>query len=155
MRTDRVGTGEMKFVHVTVRDQKTDQERYVEAGSPVTVAFDVQVDGTRKRSEPLVVRFTIADARSQAIGHLSTLITEDEIKPGGKEFTVSCEIKKLALNTGTYALSAYIGSINESYDYVIDIATFQVIPGKFYASGKLPEAGHSSTLFDYRWTQAR
>ena len=152
-RTDRTGSGAMRFTNVTVRDEETGREDYIQAGNPAKVDFRVEVNGAPPSNEPLVVRFTVVDARSYNIGHLSTLITDDEVKATGREFTVSCEIKKMSLNVGVYAIFAYVGSINESYDYVIDIATFQVIHGEFYPTGKLPEAGHSSSLLDYRWTQ--
>ena len=153
-RTARSGSDAMRFTSVTVRDEKTGRERYIQAGNPAKVDFRVEVNGAPPSNERLAVRFSVVDARSYTIGHLSTLITEDEIRATGREFTASCEIKKLPLNTGVYAINAYVGTINEPYDYVIDIATFQVIHGDFYPTGKLPEAGHSSSLFEYRWTQS-
>ena len=153
-RTDRAGTGAMQFTGAKVRDEKTGLEDFVEAGNPATVDFKVRVNGAAPSSEPLVVLFTITDARSYAIGHLSTIITGDEIRPNGHQFTVSCEIRRVALNTGVYTIHAYIGSINGPHDYVLDTAAFQVIPGEFYPTGKLPQEGHSSTLLEYRWTQS-
>ena len=151
-RDDRVGNGCMLFENVSVIDTNTGREGFIEAGNNAIFRFSIRVISRPETRENLVVRFSIVNTQSVCIAHCSNLITEEKLVASGDEFAVECEVNKLPLNTGLYTFSAYVGTINESFDYLVNIAGFQVVSGRYYDTGRLPEAGHSSTLLDYHWS---
>ena len=153
VRNDRVGNGCIVFEQVSVIDADTQKRGIVEAGNTAVFEFKIRVVSRLNPTEDLVVRFSLVDAQSYCIAHCSNLITGEKLTASGDEFVVSCTIDRLPLNRGYYSFSAYVGTINKPFDYLVDIASFQVIPGNFYATERLPEVGHSSALLDYTWSQ--
>jgi hypothetical protein len=95
---------------------------------------------------------SLFDAQSQCLAHCCNAISGERLEAGGGEFAVSCVVPRLPLNRGAYTLSASVGDAHETYDYLLDVAAFDVTPGPFYTTGRLPEADHSSLLMDYRWS---
>lgn len=153
VRTDRVGNGCMIFEQVSVIDADTQKRGFVEAGNTAIFEFKIKVVSMPDHIEDLVVRFSIVDSQSFCIAHCSNLITGEKLIASKDDFVVSCIVNKLPMNRGYYSFSAYLGTINEPFDYLVNIAGFQVGHGDFYSTGRLPESGHSSTLLDYTWNQ--
>ncbi len=159
-RTDREGTGRLRIVEASVRDAETRHVGVVAAGHTAEFRFRVVPQGATAPSPPqpplppaLVLRMSLFDAQSNCLAHCSNSISGDRLPAAPQaEIALSCIVPRLPLNRGSYTLSASVGSTHEIYDYLQEIAAFDVTPGPFYSTGRLPEADHSSLLLDYHWT---
>jgi len=153
MSPNRVGNGCMTFEKVLVIDAEMQTKGFVKAGNTAIFEFKIKVTSMTDHAEDLVVRFSILDSQSHCIAHCSNLISGENITASKDKFIVSCVVDKLPLNKGYYSFSAYIGTINETFDYIANIASFHVESGDFYSTGRLPEMSHSTTLLNYKWNQ--
>jgi lipopolysaccharide transport system ATP-binding protein len=153
-RTDREGTGRMRIVEAVVRDAETGHVGVVAAGHTAEFRFVVRRPALQDPNllASLAFRMSLFDAQSQCLAHCCNAISGERLEAGGGEFAVSCVVPRLPLNRGAYTLSASVGDAHETYDYLLDVAAFDVTPGPFYTTGRLPEADHSSLLMDYRWS---
>jgi len=153
LRRDRVGTGEMRIESITIRDSNTGKSGFVESGNAAQFEFSIRVVESLELNEDLIVRFTILDSLSNGIAHCSNILTGYTFNNCKNALLATCRIEKLALNRGIYLLSAYVGTVNEAFDYITDAAHFEVVPGSFFPTGKLPEAAHLHTLLKQTWCQ--
>ncbi|MBU0638093.1 MAG: ABC transporter ATP-binding protein [Planctomycetes bacterium] len=152
-RTDRSGSGRMKFVDVGVRDAETGHEGVVASGNTALVSFRVRLAAGVCWRPDTVLRMSLLDEQAYCLSHCSNLISGEQIDATGDEVAVSCRIRRLPLNRGFYTFSASVGTAHEIYDYLADLGSFEVTPGMFYQTGRLPAADHSSVLMDYTWTE--
>ena len=151
IRKDRSGTGEIVFTSLNVKDLGTGDMGYVQSGSTAEITVTGQVVNRAGVDAPVIVRVSIFDQMQQVISHLSTLVTDENFHLDGNEFKATCRINKMALNAGSYSMSASIGTEHSIFDYLTDICTFEMVHGSFYESGRLPEAGLFPALLDYNW----
>lgn len=153
-RSDRSGSGAMKFVKAEVVDQQTNNRDVLTAGNDAVFRFTIRPYTPLPPKAQIILRLAIIDARTYTIAFCSNHISGDEIRPTDREFTVECGIKRLPLNRGRYSFAAAIGTVDDVFDYLEDLGRFEVTPGPFYPTNRLPEADHSATLLDYCWNQS-
>lgn len=151
-RDDFVGDGNLKIKNLFMMASNGETRNIVKSGDNVSLNFSIQnMKGSVDFEKELVVRFTIYDQLNNNIAFSSNFISSNKLKINSSETSISCEIKKLPLMPGVYFLSLYVGTEAVPEQYFERALRFEVVPGPFYESNRLPEVGHSSTLLDYRW----
>ncbi len=90
-------------------------------------------------------------ANQQRIAHLSNKTIGTKLSTTNTDNRVSFFIKKLPLNQGKYLLTIFTDDTKgEILDWVRNAIYFEVVPGKFYGSNKLPSINQGSMLLDYK-----
>jgi lipopolysaccharide transport system ATP-binding protein len=150
-RTDRSGSGAIRFTSAWIEDEGGHPVDTVCSGQDVRLVITYTASAGHVVSS-LTVAFALKDAMG---GQLSDLWSEgtgaiwQQVAPEG---TVVCRIPCLPLNAGRYSFNA-IGRVNTIIaDWLSDVATFDVVAGDFYGSGRIPDASQGQFLFQQTWT---
>jgi hypothetical protein len=56
-------------------------------------------------------------------------------------------LNDLPLRPGRYYVDLFFGNEHEDFDIVTDALSFEIIPGDFFGSGKLPQASAGPILW--------
>jgi lipopolysaccharide transport system ATP-binding protein len=107
------------------------------------------------RNSPLTFNIGIYNSLREKIIHMSTEYSENEIGGFLEKGKLTCTISKVPLVEGKYHINLSLFKGQERLDHVSDACTFDVHPGDFYGSGKIPSAKQSKFLVEHIWTNER
>jgi lipopolysaccharide transport system ATP-binding protein len=150
-RTDRSGSGDVRFLSVSLVGRHGSAVSAFQCGDEATLHFAIE-NRTKEELRNFRISLGIDDEMGQRVALLdSTLVGADisGILPG--EGFVSVVVKKMPLIPGRYRLTLY-STVNEVIvDWVKDAIVFDVEAGDYYGTGHLPPHGQGMFLLEHRF----
>jgi lipopolysaccharide transport system ATP-binding protein len=149
-RTDRQGSGRIRFLDAWVEDDRGVRTDCVMSGQ------DTRIVAVYESSEPKALRsfcvaFFIAGPMGEAVCDLKSETVAPSWDEAPSQGRVTCALPRLPLNAGAYTFGVYAQSSVEIVDWVLNAGTFQVVAGDFYGTGRLPASTHGHFLFNQAW----
>lgn len=147
-RIDRRGTGSVKLAALEMLDQNGYPLHLLTAGSPVRIRL--QLDLHVANAYDVVIQLEFLDIYGQLCFVANNSMSNHSIPKINDPLTIECLVPKFPLNTGTYFINTAIYVSNQLSDEVLNATDFEVAPGLFYGTGKLPPP-HKGLLVEYSW----
>jgi lipopolysaccharide transport system ATP-binding protein len=148
-RTDRRGTGPLKFLEAWVEDEQGNRVDVVQSGNRVSIVAVYASDGSRAIRSPYIA-FSVRDSAGRPLTDLQNHASS----PDGGVFPASgrvkCTIPRLPLNEGDYYFSAYCSVDRTLSDHVVNAGKFRVSAGDFFGTGKVPDT-RFPVFFQQTW----
>ncbi|QEE43668.1 ABC transporter ATP-binding protein (plasmid) [Rhizobium sp. WL3] len=133
-RTDRSGRGGMKVNRVEVSDG---EGHPAATGNPSQIRIEFQSEKLERAS--VMVRIGVRDSLDRTLTLLSNELTGEELSinsVSGCRHVLLCQIPRLPLVPGEYALDIALWSNGYLEDKVFRATAFEVVSGSFFAKGK-------------------
>lgn len=146
-RKDRRGNGKIKISNAYFADEFGKKISFLPAGKDAFIYCEYQV--IDKEIKNFNFGFSIDTLPDQnRIAYIGNKITNQSIDTSKGNFKI--KINKLPLNAGKYQFAIICtDSAFEIYDWVQNAGQFEVEPGYFYQTGKLPSVSDGFMLIDY------
>lgn len=148
-RTDRTGTGRVRFTKLSVRGARANAP--VQGGQGATIAVTYEsADGKPLRD--LDITIDVRGVFDEPLFHLAPRLVRADFAEIPAVGTIECALPNLPLQAGSYhlAISARIGS--EWCDYVQHAGLLEVESGDYFGSGVLPPTDDGPFLVEQRWS---
>jgi lipopolysaccharide transport system ATP-binding protein len=151
MRTDRRGTGRIRFTNVSVLNDRLEAVDSVATGQDISICLDYDIP----TSEPIhnaVVQIKFFGVLGQPLFACLSRASKPEplrIAPGAR---ILCNIPRLPLLPGiyTYTIWCTVGETTE--DYVAEAGKLSVVEGDYFGTGKLPARTVGDFLVAHTWS---
>jgi lipopolysaccharide transport system ATP-binding protein len=152
-RTDRRGSGIVKVSRIALDDGRGKPLAHAASGLPIglTVHLDHPTITPGQRAD---IRLEIVDIYGQVIMVADNGISGQDISLHGEASAWRCLLPKLPLNAQVYSVNVRVRLGQALADQLSGAFTFEVEPGLFYPTGRLPET-REGLLVDYTWAAAQ
>ncbi len=147
-RTDRSGTGALRFTSVRVVGPAPHAP--VQAGEPATIIIGyATADGKPARN----VHFScgVRGMFDERLFHVSTSTAGEDFEEVPATGVVHCRIPRVPLQPGSYHLALFTMTSQDCTDYVPHAGMMDVEAGDFFGSGRLPQPDEGAMLVDHEW----
>jgi len=130
-RTDRLGNGSVKFIRAYFANNCLSTINEVRSGDDITAP--------------------IRDGSDNIICYLSSALQRNDFDyiPYSKTIRIGIRIPKFQVVPGRYALTLFSTVRDELADWIKGALTFEVQPGDYYGTGKLPVVEQGQFLANY------
>ncbi len=148
-RKDRRGNGKIKMLDVYFTNEIGKRISFLPAGKDVFVCCEYEV--VDKNIRNFNFGFSIDTLPDQnRIAHIGNKVTNQNINASSGIFKI--KVSRLPLNVGKYQFAVICtDSAIEIYDWVQNAGQFEVEPGYFYNSGRMPSVSDGFVLMDYKF----
>ncbi len=146
-REDRRGSGKIRFIKAWVENGRGEVVSAVNSGEPATLVAEYYF--TEDIANNLEVAFALNSSASGQMSDLSSGQTWQKVARRGQ---IRCELVDTPLNVGTYSFNICARVDKEIADWVLDVATFSVLPNEKSVYGRLPDKDQGPFLFRQRWS---
>lgn len=149
-RTDRQGTGLIKFTSIRFFDEYNQPIYNVSSGQNVTIrlSFNNNIKDAKEHS----VRFDllIVDEHEKTVAMMTTFYQGggQTINSGATQYSVI--IPKLPLLQGDYNLGIYCKIDEDEADWIMNAADFTVEEGDFFNCGRVMPRGFGTVAIDHK-----
>jgi len=150
-RKDRKGNGLILFTHVNIRNSKMSGASTILSGSNAVIRLNYR-NVLNRELRRVHVAIGINDYKGQRIAHISNETTAqvfDKVPAENEVFEIF--VKHLPLVPGRYSFTLFAKIDGEIADWIQDASYFDVGPGDFYATGKLPPDYQGYFFMDYQF----
>jgi lipopolysaccharide transport system ATP-binding protein len=150
-RTDREGTGALRFTSVSLKDGAGKPVKSFVCGEQAIFDFAVvNLRGTALRS--VRVAIGIDSDMGQRLVVLSTNLAGGDVAELSPDVRrVRLRVPRLALCPGTYGFTLFSSVQGEIADWIKNAGTFDVEAGDFYGTGQMPPNGQGFMLMDHQF----
>jgi len=148
-RPDRRGNGQVRMTRIGLEDDHGRPMPAAVAGQSMVVSLRLEHAGIIE-PQPAEVLLEITDAYGQPVLVAGNAYSGESITLHGNSSELRCRFDRLPLNTQVYSIQASIRLGQTLADQVDRAMVFDVEPGLFYPSGKLPVSS-KGFLADYAW----
>ena len=149
-RKDRKGTGIAKFHSIKVNSCNNIINNNVACGQNVIIRIKLTSKINNYILERPVFGIGIDNSIGQRVLHFSNeTVGKYFAKIDTESNQIIIDIPKLPLAPGIYTISAFLSSDGVITDWVQNAESFNVEPGDFYETGKLPSADQGFYFADY------
>ena len=145
-RTDRKGSGAMRFAGVTLQDADGAVIRAARCGRTVRLLLGFASDG-RQPLQDVVITVTIENEFGVRVADLSNALSGspfDDLPPDCRQ--IALDIPGLSLMPGTYRLGLQCTVAGIVADAIDQAVAMVVEPGDFFGTGRLPQPGSQSAV---------
>jgi homopolymeric O-antigen transport system ATP-binding protein len=152
-RTDREGSGRLRFTDIEFRSDEGVPTEVVQAGK--TLLISVAYTSTSDTVKNVEISIDIYTQNGQYMLMLDNeMVGADfESVPGVGRF--SCRVECFPLSPGQYNITLFCRANGIIVDWVQQAALLTVEPGDFYGTGRLPPATHGGFLIPQKWQSHR
>jgi lipopolysaccharide transport system ATP-binding protein len=152
-RTDREGSGRLRFTDIEFRSDEGVPTEVVQAGK--TLLISVAYTSTSDTVKNVEISIDIYTQNGQYMLMLDNeMVGADfESVPGVGRF--SCRVERFPLSPGQYNITLFCRANGVIVDWVQQAALLTVEPGDFYGTGRLPPATHGGFLIPQKWQSHR
>jgi lipopolysaccharide transport system ATP-binding protein len=150
-RTDRTGSGDLRFAFLSLEDQVGSQVSAFQCGTE-SILHLVMDNRTKRELRNVRIALGIDDQMGQRIALLDTTLVGADISalsPGSGSVRVI--IPKMSLTPGRYRLTLYSTVNGIIADWMKSAAIFDVEAGDYYGTGQLPDHGQGMFVLDHRF----
>jgi lipopolysaccharide transport system ATP-binding protein len=153
-RNDRQGSGAVRFTSVSLLGGTGEELAAFQCGSPATLSL--KFENTENRDlRNLRIALGIDTSFGQRVLLLDSELLGQELNkvPSGAG-TVNVSLSKLGLVPGRYHFTIFATINGVIADWIKGAASFDVEPGDYYGTGRLPPADQGIFLTDHTFTYA-
>jgi len=151
LRQDRRGSGHVRAVSIGL---------YSDAGLPLTelvsgLPADIRVqleNVTSVTAHNVGIQLEVTDMYGQVVMVANNLISGQDIPTLRESGVWVCRMERCPLNTQLYAIQVSVFVAGKLSDQVHQARSFEVAPGPFYSTGRLPPV-NKGFLAAYRWEE--
>ena len=151
--TDREGNGAYRFTGITLLDHAGQTVEVAHSGEKISIELAYAAKAAAEATGALVFHIFVRNMFGDRLCTLST-----RYAPGPTVFPdrgrVRCEIDKLPLAPGKYAIDIAMKFQETLVDQVLSAKTLTVGEGDFWGNGKVPSASSGPLLVDHRFEVA-
>src|SRR6516164_2121176 len=149
-RTDRLGNGSVKFIRAYFANNCLSTINEVRSGDDITIVMELE-NNTGAPLTRFHVSAPIRDGSDNIICYLSSALQRNDFDyiPYSKTITIGIRIPKFQVVPGRYALTLFSTVRDELADWIKGALTFEVQPGDYYGTGKLPVVEQGQFLANY------
>jgi lipopolysaccharide transport system ATP-binding protein len=120
-----------------------------QTGDPLDIVIDYEAT---QDLHTVMVGFTMLGPLDESLFVCSTEIVGEELESPPRRGSFVCTIPRLPLLPGRYSLNILARERGVIADYVLGAASFDVAPGDFFDSGRLPPGeSHGRVAVDHAW----
>jgi lipopolysaccharide transport system ATP-binding protein len=150
LRTDRLGNGSVRFTRVYFANNCLSTINEVRSGDDVTIVIELE-NNTGAPLTRFHVSAPIRDPSDNIVCYLSSALQRNDFEyiPYSKIIRIGIRIPKFQVVPGRYRLTLYSTVRGDLVDWIKGALTFEVQPGDYYGTGKLPAADQGQFLPDY------
>jgi lipopolysaccharide transport system ATP-binding protein len=150
-RTDRSGSGEVRFVSVSLEDHDGSRLSAFQCGDEAIVHLMVD-NRTKRELRDFRISLGIDNEMGQRVALLDTMLvgTDNSVLPSGYG-SVRVVVPKMALIPGRYRLTIFSIVNKVVADWVDHAAIFDIEAGDFYNTGQLMLNEQGMFLLDHRF----
>lgn len=149
-RRDRRGSQKLKLTDCYLENADGSKTNQVIAGESTTIVFEYECkEGANLPNVILAASIANKDDLSLCACHNGMTKTDFGNISGSGSF--KCALPKVPLVAGTYHINIRVTSDNIETDRVVNIFTFDVLPGDFFGTGS--NINHSEFFIEQKWSQ--
>jgi lipopolysaccharide transport system ATP-binding protein len=148
-RTDRIGEGGARIVHIEIRDASGVPRLEHRMGGAIRVIVKIRAD---KPLPAACVGLLFETHNGQRLFGVRSAIADHHASFPRGVTTVACEIPSLPLIPDRYHIHAVIRHDQAAYDRVNYATTIEVTPADVFGTGRLPPAGDGPMLVHSNWS---
>lgn len=149
-RTDRKGTGGIRFTEITIKNTNDDVIDKVQSGQEIRIYLKY-ITESKSVISYLDIHITFYSADGKYMFTCSTEANGFECTNYPSEGRLMCKINKFPLTSGIYTINLYSTYKGEIADWITNTITLTVFDGDFYGTGKL--ASHKEGfLVEHEWS---
>ena len=149
---DANGTGEVAVTAIDFCDAKEEPAQWFRCGERCSVRLHCERRRPPAREGTITTgKVVIYDELDSRLFSAASLYGEKHLPAIGDKATLVCEFAKLPLLPGKYRLDYEIFVDNASADMRVSAARFEVLPGRYYGSSRLPTRAGTPLCIDYLW----
>jgi lipopolysaccharide transport system ATP-binding protein len=153
LRTDRTGNGSVRFIRAYFANNTHSIINEVRSGDDITVVIELE-NNTGANLTRFHVAASIRDPSQNmnVICYLSSAAQRNDFEyiPYSKVFSIGIRIPKFPVVPGRYTMNLYSEVQNDLADWIQGAVTFDVQPGDYYGTGRLPAAEYQGQFLpDY------
>jgi lipopolysaccharide transport system ATP-binding protein len=151
-RTDRTGTGSVRLTRLTLLDKSKRPATSAKTGEEVYFEFNYQMAADyRKKATDVFVNIVVENEKRQRLFGLPSEVLAVDLTNLSQNGSFVCHVKRLPLVPGTYYITAALLIDRQLVDKVLDVATFTVLEGDFFGTGRLPLRSFGEVCVDFSW----
>lgn len=150
-RTDRGGSGEIRFTRIWLENSRGDIVDGAVVGQELTfmIEYATQPGQTLHNVQ---VSLVVRDSYEHRLFSCSTHFVRANYAQLTGTGVIACTLPSIPLAPGIYSIDLWISDIDTPRDYVLNAHRFHVIEGDFFGSGKLPNPSkHGLFLVNHSW----
>ena len=144
-RHDRRGTGIARVVDVRILSENNLQTTAIRCGDDLRLQLNIKAS-CRVNVD---IAIGVNDATERRIAYLGSDIAGEELHLAIGENIVYIDVPRIALAPGRYSTTFFMQSKEGIVDWVINAFFIDILPGRFFASGRLPPEGQGMLLLDH------
>jgi lipopolysaccharide transport system ATP-binding protein len=152
LRTDRTGNGSVRFIRAYFANNTHSTINEVRSGDDITVVFELE-NNTGANLTRFHLAASIRDPRDMnIICDLNSAAQRNDFEyiPYSKVFRIGIRIPKFPVVPGRYTMNFYSKVQDDLADWIPGAVTFDVQPGDYYGTGRLPPEGYQGKFLpDY------
>jgi lipopolysaccharide transport system ATP-binding protein len=153
LRTDRTGNGSVRFIRAYFANNTHSTINEVRSGDDITVVLELENNtGACLNRFHLAASISDTSQNMSIICDLSSAIQRNDFGyiPYSKVFRIGIRIPKFQVVPGRYAMNFYSKVQDDLADWILGAVTFDVQPGDYYGTGRLPAGEYQGTFLpDY------
>jgi len=153
-RTDRRGTGDIRFVSVTFQNGPREDVKLLRTGQHAIFRFHYE-NNTGRELRELRLAVGIDNQSGQLITVLDNELT-DQVFPTvpAEANSIEIHLEQLPLTPGRYRLTIFCTVDRTIADWIQNAALFDVESGDYYGTGRLPETRSGISLANHYYRVA-
>jgi lipopolysaccharide transport system ATP-binding protein len=154
LRTDRTGNGSVRFIQVYFANNRHSTINEVRSGDDITVVIELE-NNTGADLTRFHLSAPIRDTSDNIICYLSSALQRNDFEyiPYSKNIRIGIRIPKFQLVPGRYTMTLFSTVRDDLADWIWGAMTFDVQPGDYYGTGRLPAADQGQFLPDYTFCE--
>jgi lipopolysaccharide transport system ATP-binding protein len=154
LRTDRLGNGSVRFTRVYFSNNCLSTINEVRSGDEITIVMELE-NNTGAPLTRFHVSIAIRDSSDNFICYLSSALQRNDFEyiPYSKITRIDIRIPKFQLVPGRYTMTLYSTVRDDLADWIRGAITFEVQPGDYYGTGRLPAADQGQFLPNYTFRE--
>jgi lipopolysaccharide transport system ATP-binding protein len=150
-RKDRQGDGSLRFDDVILADARGSRLNSLTCGAPATFILHV-TNHAQRDLKNLRIGFGIDTDMGDRIAVLATYLAKEDFPIVPRDTrSIAIEVPRLPLVAGRYRYTLYASVNGEIADWIKHAGTFDVEPGDFFGSGRLPPHGQGELLIEHNF----
>lgn len=146
----RDGDGRARIVEIFFTDPAGRRLGILQCGTDVQLHVVVEKAASRLRNVSLAAGITTLSG--DGIVNLSTELTGLDVADLPDRAVFRCDIPRLPVRGGSYALNLYMTAGGAVVDWVRDAYRFQVEDADFFGTGRMPPVGYSTFVAAHSWS---
>nr|WP_322095866.1 ABC transporter ATP-binding protein [Pseudanabaena mucicola] len=149
-RKDRQGDGKVRFTFVQFENEEGIVHSFYSGQKAKIILFFE--NKTNQNLKNFNIALGIDNQMGERITHLSTEIRGTNLDNISCDVNyVTIELDKLPFTSGRYSFTVFSTVNGVIADWIQNAGFFEVEPGDFYGTGKIPETTQGSFLIDYQF----